>query len=74
MPFICSETLTIADLLLFEESTNLEIYKIDISKWPKVHAWYERVLQNEAVKEIHDKFREQLPNIEGFLSTAQIAE
>lgn len=56
-PFICGKTLSIADLLLFSELTNIEIYKFDISKWKNVNAWYERLLENEAVRKIHLKFR-----------------
>ena len=31
--FICGDQLTIADLLIFHEATNLETYKADFTKW-----------------------------------------
>ena len=29
--------MTIADLLIFHEATNLEFYKIDVASWSKVN-------------------------------------
>ena len=43
-PFLCGSSLTIADILLFHETSNVEFYEKDISKWAKVKAWYEKVL------------------------------
>lgn len=55
--YISGDSLTIADLLIFEEATNVELYNFDLSKWAKVKEWYDLVLENEAVKQIHLKFR-----------------
>ena len=53
--------MTIADLLIFEETANVEIYKLDLAPWKNVKAWYDRVLTNEIVAGIQQKFREGLP-------------
>lgn len=55
--YITGENLTIADLLIFEEATNVEIFKLDIAPWKNVKAWYDRLLTNEIVAGIHEKFR-----------------
>lgn len=72
-PYICGDKLTIADILIFHEATNVEMYKFDISSWKNFKAWYERVLENKVINEIHQNFRTNaLPRVWGLLSAAII--
>ena len=71
-PYLVGDHLTIADLLLFHETTNIELYDFDISYWHNVDSWYKRVQENPAVGEIHKKFREGLPQVKGMLAKAVI--
>ena len=43
-PYICGENMTIADLLIFHEATNVEFYKVELTPWKKVNEWYNRML------------------------------
>ena len=45
-PFICGENMTIADLLIFHDATNVEAYKFELTRWTNVSAWYNRMLLN----------------------------
>ena len=65
--YLVGDSLSIADLLIFAETTNAEIYKIDLAPWKNVKAWYDRLLSNEAVAGVHQKFKEALPKFVGFL-------
>ena len=42
-PYLVGDHLTIADLLIFHEATNIEIYDFDLSYWHHASAWYKRV-------------------------------
>ena len=53
--------MTIADLLIFEEATNVEIYNLELAPWKNVNAWYNRMLETKEVKDIHEGFRKALP-------------
>ena len=44
--YICGNNLTIADLLIFFETTNVEAYELDLAPWAKVNEWYNRMLEN----------------------------
>ena len=46
---MAGNNLTIADLLIFAETTNCETYKLDLAPWKNVKEWYERVLAINAV-------------------------
>ena len=71
-PYICGKRLTIADMLIFHETTNVEIYQIDLSPWKNVKAWYERMLEVKAIREIHNGFRGSLPDLLVTLSNVKI--
>ena len=60
-PYLVGSNLSIADLLIFAEATNAEVYKIDLAPWKNVKAWYDRLLNNEAVAGVHQKFRDAIP-------------
>ena len=71
--YICGDSLTIADILIFEETTNVEMFKFDISAWKNLKAWYNRVLENKVINAIHENFRTNaLPRVWALLSTVQI--
>jgi glutathione S-transferase len=71
-PYIAGENLTIADLLIFSETTNVESYKLDLSPWKNVKAWYDRVLTHQAIADIHAKFREGVPRFQEMLEKVQV--
>jgi glutathione S-transferase len=50
--YLCGQTLSIADILFFCETTLIELYQFDISKWTHLRAWYDRILENQAIKVI----------------------
>lgn len=71
--YICGNSLTIADILIFEEATNVEMYKFDITAWKNMKAWYNRVLENKVINEVHQTFRTNaLPRAWALLGSAQI--
>ena len=47
--YVSGKNLTIADILIFHEATNVEMYKLDLSPWKNVKAWYDRVLENKII-------------------------
>lgn len=42
--YLVGDHLTIADLLLFFESTDLQVYKIDVAQWVHFGAWYNKLI------------------------------
>ena len=56
-PYFVGERMTIADLLVFHETTNLEVYGMDLSKWKKVNEWYNLMISNEEVGKIYKNFQ-----------------
>ena len=73
-PYICGENMTIADLLIFHEATNMEFYQIELAPWKTVNAWYNRMLENEEIAKIHKEFRDGLPATIEALSKVEIIE
>ena len=71
-PYLAGENLTIADLLVFEETTNVESYKLDLAPWKNVKAWYDRMLTHQALADIHAKFREGVPRFQEMLEKVPI--
>ena len=72
-PFVSGKSLTIADILIFHEATNAEMYKLDLSPWKNVKSWYDRVLENKSINEIHQNFRTNaLPRVWSILTQAII--
>ena len=70
---MCGNNLTIADILIFEEATNVEVFKFELNPWKNVKGWYNRVLENKVINEIHKNFRENgLPRASALLSQAII--
>jgi len=63
-PYLVGNNLTIADLLIFEETTNIEFYKLDLAPWKNVKAWYDRMLTNEVIAAIHNQFLETAKALE----------
>ena len=61
--YLTGDNLTIADLLIFFETTNAEAYKFDFSKWTHLQNWYNQMIELDAIKPIHTKTREMLPAI-----------
>ena len=72
--FICGKNMTIADLLIFHEATNLEFYKIDVASWSKVNEWYNRMLENNEIAKIHQGFRDSLPASIAALDKVEVVE
>ena len=49
------------------------MYKLDLAPWKNFKAWYDRVLENKVIKEIHQNFRDNaLPRIWGMISSVVI--
>ena len=48
--------MTIADLQLFFEATDLILMKVSFDKYPNLTNWYNKVSENPAVKAIQDKW------------------
>ena len=71
-PYLAGENLSIADLLIFSETTNVEVHKIDLAPWKNLKAWYDRLLSNEAVAGVHQKYRDVYPMFEEFLNRAPV--
>ena len=66
--------MTIADLLIFHEATNVEVYNIDLGKWKNIEGWYNRMLQIKEIKEIHIMFRKELPDFLNVLNQVTIEQ
>lgn len=62
--FICGEEVTIADLQLFFEATDLYLLKRNLDSYPNVKKWYDRVAEVKEVKAIQDVWQ---PAIDGFV-------
>jgi glutathione S-transferase len=70
--YICGAKLTIADLLIFHEATNVEVYRSDIRAWKHVNSWYSKVLGFKEVNEIHVNFRRSVPEFQANLDRVTI--
>ena len=70
--YVCGDNLTIADILLFHETTNVEMVKFDIKPWKNIQAWYERVSENKGINEVYKMFTESLPRIWELLGKVQM--
>ena len=62
-PYVCGSKVTIADLLFFHESCNTIMYKYDISPWPNMKAWFDRMLELEENNDIIKRYKEKLPTV-----------
>ena len=54
--FLAGEHLTLADLQIFFEATDEELFKRNFDEYPKIKAWYSKVGQVKEVKEIQEKW------------------
>lgn len=73
-PYLAGNHLSIADLLVFEETTNVELGKLDLSKWAHINAWYKKVLETPEVAEIHKQFQEKIPGLLEFVNKVEIKQ
>lgn len=73
-PYLVGNHLSIADLLIFCQGTNLEAYKFDLTSWPHYNAWYNKVLENPVVGAIHTKFREGLAGFGAMFADLEYTE
>ena len=53
--YICGNKMTIADLLIFHETTNVEVYNVNINKWKNIKTWYNKMLSNQVISDIHNE-------------------
>ena len=67
-PYMVGDHMTIVDLLIFHEATNVEIYCLDLSKWKKVNEWYNLMITNEEIAKIYKVFQEGKGDFIGALS------
>ena len=70
--FLAGNHISIADLLIFEETTNVELGKLDLSKWTHLNTWYNKVLEVPEVAEIHKQFKEKIPALLEFVNKVEI--
>lgn len=63
--FIASDDeMTIADLIAVSEIANLVMGAVDLSKYPRLYEWFNRLMSNDTIKEVHEtlfKFNAKIP-------------
>ena len=70
--FIAGNSLTIADLLFFHETTNMLVYSLPFAQYKHLSAWYERVLAVPEIKQIHQEFESLIPLLSNTLKKVKI--
>ena len=59
--YVAGDSLSLGDLQIFHEvTTNAALMQADLSSYPNVERWYNKCLENPAIKAVNDKFLEGL--------------
>ena len=62
-PYITGDHPTIADILVFFEVTDLFIVGIPLENYKATHAWFNKMLEIEALAAIHNEYQKSLPKL-----------
>jgi glutathione S-transferase len=58
--FLAGETMTIADFCLLGTVDGAEVVDVDMSQYPKLNAWRNKLMQKRFYKNVHNSFGETL--------------